>query len=131
LIIFRQNCIFGSPIYLQFWIWSPYNLIHKFSLPLLSIPGQLVLKARFGRWPLISDVNCHMSTSEWFLVKASFFFRKNYTFDLPILLQFRFWSPYSLIRTFGPQLYKSLYKFSQILLRKKLYFKFQTKIQLS
>jgi len=32
---FRQNCTFSSPVYLQFWIWSPDNLVHKFGLPVL------------------------------------------------------------------------------------------------
>ena len=31
----RQNCTFGSLVYLQFRIWSPYNLIHKFGPPVL------------------------------------------------------------------------------------------------
>ena len=28
-IYFWQNCIFGPSVYLQFWIWSPSNLIHE------------------------------------------------------------------------------------------------------
>ena len=31
----RQNCTFGLPVYLQFRIWSPYNLINKFGPPVL------------------------------------------------------------------------------------------------
>lgn len=35
LLIFRKICTFGPPLYLQFRIWSPDNLIHEFDLPVL------------------------------------------------------------------------------------------------
>ena len=32
-----QNCTFGAPLLLQFCIWFPDNLIHKFGLPFYKI----------------------------------------------------------------------------------------------